>query len=66
MKYEPRAIEFETLPAGDFEISLTVSGIDPQGVRTVKARASELQGKDFMQTVSLFRDRINEAFGVST
>ncbi len=64
MKYELKGIEFESLPESDFEIVLAVSGIDPSGSRTVKAKASELTGLDFIQVVSLFRTRINEAFGV--
>lgn len=42
-------------------------GIEFQSLpdRTVNAKASELQGLDFIQVVSLFRNRINEAFGVS-
>jgi len=66
MKYEPKGIEFESLPDGDFEISLEVSGVEPSGNRTVKAKASELTGLDFIQVVSLFRNRINEAFGVQS
>ena len=65
MKYEPKAIEFETLPGGDFQISMDVVGCYPQGQRTVTAKASELQGMDFIQVVGLFRERINEAFGVT-
>jgi hypothetical protein len=63
MKYEPKAIEFETLPDGDFVISLFVSGIEPSGSRNVSVKASELQNLSFIQTVVLFRDRINGAFG---
>ncbi len=65
MKYEPKAIEFETLPDSDFLISMAVSGCDPQGTRTVSVKTSELQGLDFMQIVEMFQTRINTAFGVT-
>jgi hypothetical protein len=65
MKFEPKKIEFQSLENGNFEILLEVSGDGDQGMRTVKAKASELQGLDFIQVVGLFRARINDAFGVT-